>query len=92
MHPSTTNKTTCGSDTSSHAPACCAGGTLPPNLGVIALARTDCFASYGMDDSRLPVVAVDGRGRALVLSAAGKLTLATKARVDGESFDRIVTS
>ena len=58
---------------------------------VVALARTDLQAVYGMDDVRLPVVAVDGRGRALVLNRDGRLLLATKARPGGHAFDEVVT-
>jgi hypothetical protein len=34
----------------------------------------------GEDSLRLPIVALDGAGRAQILSLRGKLTLATKAR------------
>jgi hypothetical protein len=36
--------------------------------------------AHGADCLRLPIVALDGAGRAQILSLRGKLTLATKAR------------
>jgi hypothetical protein len=58
-------------------------------IDVTPLARTDVFAAYGPD--HLPVVALDERGRPLVLTKPGNLVLATKANVGGYSFDEVVT-
>ena len=61
------------------------GGTSPPDFTPLHPGLEAVYVSHGVRDAtRLPVVGVDGRGRALVMTRKGRVVLATRARPQGE--------
>lgn len=60
-----------------------------------ACGRSDLFAAYTLESAGVvaevlrPVVGFDSRGRALIVTKAGKVVLATRARVAGMRFRRV---